>query len=238
MIQTFRHITRHILSGGLLILLASILHTTANSQNTDKEDNRHKVLFLGNSITLHGPNKKVDWTGNWGMAATAEDKDYVHLVAKGIEEWNAEAPNILVKNIASFEREQTKYDLESNLQEAKTFKANLIILAIGENVPHLKTEADKEALKTAVLKLINYVKAPESRVIIRGPFWHNEAKESVLKSIAAETGAIYVDISDLDKDESHFARSQMPYKYPDVGNHPSDKGMKAMADAILKAIPD
>ena len=32
-----------------------------------------KVLFLGNSITLHAPKPDIGWTGNWGMAVSAED---------------------------------------------------------------------------------------------------------------------------------------------------------------------
>ena len=33
-----------------------------------------RVLFLGNSITLHAPAPNIGWTGNWGMAATRANR--------------------------------------------------------------------------------------------------------------------------------------------------------------------
>ena len=43
-----------------------------------------QVLFPGNSITLHGPAPDIGWTGNWGMTASSQDKDYVHRLTAEI----------------------------------------------------------------------------------------------------------------------------------------------------------
>jgi hypothetical protein len=43
-----------------------------------------KILFLGNSITLHGPYVAWSRVGGCGMAASVPEKDYVHLLASAI----------------------------------------------------------------------------------------------------------------------------------------------------------
>jgi alpha-galactosidase len=113
-------------------------------------NSHRKVLFLGNSITKHGPKDDIGWSGNWGMAASAESKDYVHLVTQALTEKSGATPEILVKNIADFERAHVGYDLDGKLKEAVTFAPDLIILAIGENVPALKTPEDESKFKSSV----------------------------------------------------------------------------------------
>ena len=56
-----------------------------------------KILFLGNSITLHGPNPSIGWTNNWGMAASAQEKDYVHVVQSAVAELTGAVPDIMFK---------------------------------------------------------------------------------------------------------------------------------------------
>src|SRR3989442_6785350 len=61
-----------------------------------------RILFLGNSITRHGPLASIGWTNNWGMAASALEKDYVHVLANSFAELTGKKPAVLVANIADF----------------------------------------------------------------------------------------------------------------------------------------
>lgn len=197
-----------------------------------------KVLFVGNSITKHGPKKDIDWSGNWGMAASAEANDYVHLVTKALTEKAGAAPEVMVKNIADFERAYSGYDIAAKLKEAIEFKADLIILAIGENVPGLKTAEDKMKLQASVTALLRALKGDRKpAILVRSCFWANAAKDEALQQACAAVDGIYVNIGSLSKDEANYARSERPYKHAGVANHPGDKGMAAIAAALVKALP-
>jgi hypothetical protein len=49
-------------------------------------------------------------------------------------------------------------------------------------------------------------------------------------------GGTFVDISALARDEKNFARTERPYRHAGVASHPGDRGMAAIADAILRAL--
>ena len=217
----------------IAVLLFASMAVPASAQTAYR-----KVLFLGNSITKHGPKADIDWTGNWGMAATAEANDYVHLVTKALTEKAGAAPEVMVKNIADFERAYSGYDVAAKLKDAIDFKADLIILAIGENVPALKTAEDKTKLQTSLTILLNALKgARQPTILVRSCFWANAAKDEALQQACAAVGGVYINISSLSKDESNYGRSERPYKHAGVANHPGDKGMAAIAAALVKALP-
>ncbi|OYW76719.1 MAG: hypothetical protein B7Z37_07350 [Verrucomicrobia bacterium 12-59-8] len=211
-----------------LVFVCATVHASAQS----------KVLFLGNSITKHGPKADIDWSGNWGMAASAEATDYVHLVTKALTEKAGAAPEVMVKNIADFERAYTGYDFAAKMKDAIEFKADLIILAIGENVPGLKTAEDKTKLQSSVTALLRSLKGErQPAILVRSCFWANAAKDEALQQACAGVDGIYVNISSLSKDEANYARSERPYKHAGVANHPGDKGMASIAAALVKALP-
>lgn len=220
----------------LILLVSAALPATAQDTTTYR-----KVLFLGNSITKHGPKADIDWSGNWGMAASAEAKDYVHLVIARLAAKNGggTSPETLVKNIADFERAHVGYNIAGKLKDAIDFQADLIIVAIGENVPGLKTPEEQAAFQESATKLLTALKAgrqPAPVVLVRSCFWKNTAKDQALQQASINAGARFVDISTLGGDESLYARSERPYKHAGVANHPGDKGMAAIASALLEAL--
>jgi hypothetical protein len=199
-----------------------------------------RILFLGNSITLHPPLPAIEWPNNHGMAASAPEKDYVHLLLRRFTEANhGRKPQAMIENIADFERHYDRMDVRKEYKRYADFKADLVILAIGENVRPLPTQKDKGGFKTAVaqlLALVNRGVAP--RILVRSSFWPNKDHDEILRQACAEAHGTFVDLGELGNDPSNRAASEQKFnylKYPGVAGHPGDKGMAAIAEAIWKA---
>lgn len=196
-----------------------------------------KILFLGNSLTSHGAKPSIGWTNNCGMAATALDKDYVHLLTAAIAAQTAKPPRIMVGNISDFERGYATYDVAAKAQPFVAFKADLVILAIGENVGALTNAAAKMAFKDSLVRLLTALKqGGDPAIFVRSCFWASTAKDALLKQACAEVGGVFVDIGALGKDEANYARSERKIAHAGVANHPGDRGMQAIADALLAAL--
>ena len=196
-----------------------------------------KVLFLGNSITLHGPAPSIGWTGNWGMAATSEEKDYVHLLTADIAKAAGAKPEIKVRNIADFERGHDEFEIETTLKEFLEFDADIVILAIGENVPELKEEDQQAKYAAAFTRLLASLKKRGGPAIfVRGCFWPSPIKDEIMRKAALQAGATFVDIAKLGQVEANAARSERKIEHAGVAAHPGDQGMRAIADAIYASI--
>lgn len=223
---------------GILVFLASHVLIAAEPVGAKLgELPVSKILFLGNSITLHGPAPHIGWTGNWGMAASAKEKDYVHLLTADIAKAAKAQPETMVRNIADFERGHALYDIAKQLKPELDFHADLIIVAIGENVAELTTDESRQTYRAAFSKLIDELRSHgSSTIFVRSSFWPNPAKDEIMRDVALKAGATFIDISKLGRDEANAARSERKIDHDGVAGHPGDKGMRAIADALFAEI--
>ncbi len=196
-----------------------------------------KVLYLGNSITLHGPAPAIGWTGNWGMAASAKEKDYVHLLTAEIAKATGVKPEIKVRNVADFERGYGSFDIEKELKEALHFQPDLVIVAIGENVAELTTDEARDKFAAAFANLLSILKEHgQPTIFVRSSFWPHEVKDGILRKASVDAGVTFVDIAKVGRDKSNAASSERKIEHAGVAGHPGDKGMKAIADELITAI--
>ena len=200
-------------------------------------DGVRRILFVGNSITLHRPAPDIGWTGNWGMAATAPENDYVHLVVAGISKRTGAKPESKVVNLADFERRFESYDLDAGLRDEVAFGADTVVVALGENVPALEGADHAAKFKASVIRLLKRLDAGRgAKIYVRSCFWPDAEKDRALREACAEVGGVFVDIGALGKEERNFARSERKIDHVGVAGHPGDAGMKAIANAILDAM--
>lgn len=186
-----------------------------------------RVVFIGNSITRHPPKEEIGWSGNWGMAATSADNDYVHNLMRQIQNVNAEA-NFMVTNDYGFEQQYWDFDLEK-LAEIRKYEASLIFLCIGDNV--IEDQVESKNFGLYYQNLLDYINAGgKSQVVCASCFWPKTNTDRLMKEAAACKGCLFVDIGYLSQEEQNMAKGQ--FWHDGVASHPSDRGMSGIAQLL------
>ena len=214
---------------------SGMMNETAISQSRSFEGGV-KVLFLGNSITLHGSLPKIGWTNVWGMAASAKEKDYVHIVTRGIEAKTGRKADVRVRNLAEFERKFRTWSPAENLKAEIAFNPDYLVIALGENAPNLPTQDDRLAYRKAFKDLLGVFmdgRTERPNTVMRGVFWPNATKDYEMAHVASDYAVPFVR-ADLGSDPSMTAKGL--FWHGGVQGHPGDKGMAAIADLILEAL--
>lgn len=193
-----------------------------------------KILIVGNSISVRMPDPTVSWTGSWGMAASAPEKDFAHLLYGHISAKTPRPIEMRIQSFVDFERDYDHFDLVS-VREYQDYQADLIILRIGDNVSHdLAKGAD---FKRAYQALIAFLSPSGKAYVVATSSWFaNEIVDLSMRGACIAPQCTFVDLSKLYADYSNSAAAERPFDIPVVGRHPGDKGMKAIADAISAAV--
>jgi hypothetical protein len=215
-----------------LTLIAFIV--VFSSCKKSKPDPSYRVVVFGNSITFAPATPSIGWYGNWGMAASAIDSDYVHILERRLKSSNP-ANEMMSKNIAAFEQNFDTYDIAANLQTYRDFKPDLLVLRIGENVTR---KADSVLFAQKYVELLNYFKSanPNIKILAVGSVWpEREMSDKVLKK-----NSTYISLEAIHFDMPMFAFGL--FDNPGVQSHPSNKGMRYISDRIwdgaVQLIPD
>ena len=192
-----------------------------------------KVLVYGNSIALHAPKADIGWTNNWGMAASAPEKDFAHLVVAGLETKLGKKADFRIRNLAVLERNfTTNIATVAEISYDAAWKPDYVVIAIGENVPNIDSST-----AAAYRKFLSDIARPfadaGSRIALRSPFWRNDVKAACTEEAAAEVGAAYVDAGHLGVKSENKAIGL--FSHSGVANHPGDLGMRRLAELILAA---
>lgn len=193
-----------------------------------------KILFVGNSITWHAPLEKIKWQGDWGMAASSEDKDYVHKTVAFLDEKYGTV-DFAIAQVAEWESrtpDASEY-LRETYGKILDFAADVIVIRVGENIPKDAAPACKNYFADMVSYFVNRTNAI---VVVTDSFWRNDARDDMVRQIAEENGYVFCKLSDLENDERTMALGL--FEHRGVSLHPSDYGMEMIAKRIFETIKE
>lgn len=196
-----------------------------------REDAPVRILVLGNSITRHGPNAAIGWPYDWGMAASAPERDYVHRLYQRLTDGGMDV-YMRIRQASAFEMHGHEWGDFSVYEEERAFGADHIVFRLGENVVRGQVEGFGESARA----LLSYLDTRGAHVICAPCFWPNETVDAQIREVAVACGYTLVELAQLSADERTMALGL--FEHSGVAMHPGDYGMDCiaalLADAILK----
>lgn len=189
-----------------------------------------KLLFLGNSITRHGKAENLGWCGDWGMAASSKENDYVHKLIskfcqKGIK------VSVCIANLSDWELTRNMDLLFTKYLSALRFNADYVIVRLGENACPDKYLSEFELCYGELTDLFSRNGA---KIVLTDLFWEYEPFDNFVAELAKARGYAFAEIHDLGNDDEMKAIGK--FSHNGVAVHPGDKGMAEIAERIFRVL--
>lgn len=211
--------------------------TSNPSQATFKPFYR-RMMVVGNSIMDHGPSPAQGWFKSNGMAASAPDKDFVHVLMAYLAQ---QYPQVAVQLVSggNFERHfsQPEYSFDEFNEPLQAFKPDLIVVRLGENVDEgnvLSPIGFEAQFRRLLERLATYGGQPV-RIVCTTSVWRRPQADAIIRRVASEKGLPLADLSSMVGQDQYFAIGE--YTNASVAAHPNDAGMKRIADLIWARLP-
>lgn len=190
-----------------------------------------RVMFMGNSMTLHGIKPDIGWHGEWGMAASAPEKDYVHCLMGAIEGATSD-PVFCICQVSVWERSyKDGREFFPRYENAMRFRPDILVMRYIENCP--KADFDSAIFKAESKLLIDKLCKEGTQVILTTGFWRHPGDEAI-RQLGKEMNVPVVELGDLGEQDEMKAIGL--FEHRGVANHPGDKGMQAMSDRIFAVL--
>ena len=186
-----------------------------------------RILAVGNSITRHAPKADIGWRGDWGMAASAPEKDYVHRLFALLEK-DGQDVFMRIRQSAEWEVNLRSENILDDYDGERAFRADIVVFRLGENVAGENKPYFKEKLREFVSHI-----CPCGKVIFTTCFWENPVIDQAIAEVAGDRGEICIDCG-FSRDEKNMALGQ--FAHTGVAHHPSDAGMEEIARAIFACL--
>lgn len=196
-----------------------------------------RMVVLGHSITQHGPSSKLGWHGDWGMAASAREKDWAHLLRTRIETAQGDVKvDLAVRNLLA-----TRLGREAKegvLGRYADPKADVVLIQIGDNLP--KEKATKDTLERPYEQLIAEIKRANPKVHVFGlSTWGAcSHRNELMRRACSRQGAHWIYVSHLIGDVENRAVSEERFSHGGVNWHPGDRGMAAIVETVLRSLQE
>lgn len=186
-----------------------------------------KILVVGNSITRHGPKAEIGWEYDWGMAASAPEKDYVHRLYEMLKESGKDV-YMMICQASSWEIGFWREDILDTFKVQRDFAADIVVLRLGENV----SPENECRFKDYLGGYIDYICPKGARTVFTTCFWPKPVLDTAIRELAAARGDECADIACTD--DKFMALGK--FEHSGVAMHPGDEGMEFIAKAIFEKI--
>lgn len=204
----------------------------------------HYVAF-GNSVT-YGEITENIWWGDWGMAASSKEKDYVHLISSELEQTLSRPVVTEVYNLKSWELAKNRISMLEEFEETLDETTDLVTIQSGENITQYQ-----ETLEIDYFDLLSFIrrKAPNAQILMLGELlWPSEKIEAAKQTACQACEITFIDMTPFLNDYDAVYKSSLGTEIvgadgeihvisdEEVAAHPNDEGMACIAGLVLPYI--